>query len=130
MLEAEGGAQDVDLEHRPDLLRGDLGEQAGDLDAGVVDQQIEAAQQVDGRTDRVLPAALVGDVELDEPVAAAEVVGDPLAGLGLEIADHHGGAGGDQCSGHALAETLGPAGDQCLASGQIENAHGLLLQRG
>ena len=124
VLDAERRAEEVDVEHLADLVGLDLGEQAGDLDAGVVDQDVEAAEVLDGLADRPLPAVVAGDVEGDEAVLLAETLGDRAAGLLLEVGDDDGGAGVGQRLGHPLAEPLGPSGDQGLAAGQFEHAHG------
>ena len=102
----------------------DVDQQAGDLDAGVVDQDVETAELADRVGDRGLPAGVVGDVEVHEPVAVAERSGHLGAEVVLQVADHHLGAGCGQRLGHALAESLGAAGDQCPAAGQVEICHG------
>ena len=69
VLDAERGAEDVDLQHRADVLGVHLGDQAGDLDAGVVDQDVQPAELRHGLLDGGGPAGVVGDVEGDEAVA-------------------------------------------------------------
>ena len=97
----------------------------GDLDAGVVDQDVEAAEFVDSRFDRGLPARVVGDVEFDGSHFA--VIAERFRGLRalilLDIADHHGRAGLGQTFGDRRADPLRAAGDQRLAAGQIELTH-------
>ena len=127
-LEAERGAEDVDLEHRADVLRVDVDDQAADLDPGVVDQHVQPAEVGGGRRDRVLPAALVGHVEVHEPVAVAlQRVGDLRAEVVLEVGDDDPGAGRGQGLRHAFAEALGASGDEGRAAGEVESGHGVLL---
>ena len=45
----ERGADDVDLEHAAQVGRVEVDDERGDLDAGVVDQDVEAAELGDGR---------------------------------------------------------------------------------
>ena len=104
--------------------RVEVDEQAGDLDAGVVDQDVEPAELVDRLGDRGLPAGVVGDVEVHEAVALAERLGDLRPEVVLQVGDHDLGAGGGQRPGHALAEALGASGDEGLAAGQVEFGHG------
>jgi hypothetical protein len=124
VLHAQRGAEDVDVEHLADVGRLDLGDHAGDLDPGVVDQDVQATHLVDGLTDGPFPGLVVGDVEGDEAVLLAEPLGDGPPGLLLEVGDDHGGAGARDRLGHPFAEALGPAGDQGPAAGQFEHAHG------
>ena len=107
-LEAESGAEDVDLQHRADVLRVHLDDQAGDLDAGVVDQDVEPAEVGGGGGGGVLPARLVGDVEVHEAVALAlERVGHLLAEVVLQVRDDDAGAGSGERLRHPLPESLG-----------------------
>ena len=101
----------------------EVDEQAGDLDAGVVDQDVEAAELVGRVGDRGLPAGVVGDVEVDEAVPLAERLGHLGPEVVLQVGDDDVGAGRGQRLGHPLAEPLGPAGDQGLAAGQVEIRH-------
>ncbi len=80
MLDAERRAEEVDLEHRADVGGVEVHDQAGDLHARVVDDDVEAAQVVDGGGDRVLPAGVVGDVEVDVGVRLAHRLSDLCAG--------------------------------------------------
>ena len=75
--------------------------------------------------DGVLPARLVGHVEVHEAVAVAlERVGDLLPDVVLQVGDHDTGAGGGERLGHALAESLGAPGHEGGASGQVKVGHG------
>ena len=58
VLDAERGAEHVDLEHPADALRVEVDQQAGDLDARVVDQDVETAQVRDGLRHRLRPAVV------------------------------------------------------------------------
>ena len=48
VLDAERGAEHVDLEHLAGGSGVEVDEQAGDLDAGVVDEDVQAAEQAGG----------------------------------------------------------------------------------
>jgi AcrR family transcriptional regulator len=66
VLDAQRGADDVYVQHATGLDRVEVDDQAGDLDPGIVDQDVEAAERVDGVGDRVFPGGLLGDIEGDE----------------------------------------------------------------
>ena len=93
----------------------EIDQEGGDLDAGVVDQDVEAAELVDGRGDRGLPRRLVGDVEPGGS-GLAPALGDRGGRRGaellLQVADHHRGTRCRQGPGHALAEALRPTRHQ------------------
>src|SRR6267378_1356492 len=59
VLDAERGAQDVDVEHLADIVRIQVDDQARDLHAGVVDHDVQAAELGDRALDAPLPAAVV-----------------------------------------------------------------------
>src|SRR5487761_370708 len=104
--------------------------QRGDLDAGVVDQDVEAAQLADRPGDGALPAGVVGHVELDEARGRAGLAQarDGLLAVTLEnVADHHRGTGPGERLGHARSQPARSAGYQCLASSQVVHAHSKLL---
>ena len=112
---------------RAESLRVDVDEQAGDLDAGVVDQDVEPAEVADGGRDRgVLPARLVGHVEVDEAVRPSPLSESATfaPSVVLQVGDDDRRAGGGERLGHAFAESLGGAGDEGGASGQVEIGHG------
>ena len=68
VLETERGAEQVDVELLADGVRVEVDDQAGDLDAGVVDQDVEAAELSGGLRDGGLPVGVVGGVEVHEAV--------------------------------------------------------------
>ncbi|WP_048546493.1 hypothetical protein [Nostocoides jenkinsii] len=78
-------AEDVDLQHPADFLRLDLGDQVGDLDAGIVDEHVEATEGLDG--------------------------------------------GGSERARHTFSESLGAAGHEGLAAGQVDGGHAAPSQR-
>ena len=59
-------AEQVGLDLRPEVLRGDFLEEPGEEVAGVVDQHVDAAKPLDGGLHGGLGAGGVGDVELDD----------------------------------------------------------------
>jgi hypothetical protein len=108
VLEPERRAQHVDLEHAQEVLPAQVHDQARDLDPRVVDEDVEAAEPLDGGGDRRLPARLVGDVERDGlPV---DLRGD-LRGV-LDVADHHPRTGCGECPRHTGTEPLRAARDE------------------
>ena len=112
VLDAERRAEDVDLEHPSEVVGLGVDDQAGDLDARVVDEDVEPAELLDRGRDRGLPARLVGDVEVRGLTA------DALRGLRgqvvLEVADHHLRAGRGERLRHPGAEAVRAAGDERL----------------
>jgi hypothetical protein len=70
------GALEVDLDHRVPLRLAHVGEHAVTEDAGVVDQDVEPAEGLDGGRDEPLGAV---------PVADVIGVGDGLAAHGLDL---------------------------------------------
>ena len=61
-------------------------------DAGVVHQHVELAELADGGVDRGLPLLGLGDVEVDVARSVADVVGQRLALVVEDVADHDLGA--------------------------------------
>jgi hypothetical protein len=127
VLDTECGAEQVDLEHLACLCRIEVGEQAGDLDPGVVDQDVEPAQLPGRLRDGGRPVVVVGDVEVHEAVSLAERLGDLGSQVVLQVGDDHGGARLRKGVGHALTEALGAAGHEGLAAGEVEICHAVLL---
>jgi hypothetical protein len=126
VLDAQGRAQHVDLEHAPEVGGLDVDEQAGDLDPGVVDQDVQAAEGADGLRHGLVPARLASHVqrhELADRAGLAQRVGGLLAQLLLDVGDDDGRPGPGQGFRHAVAEPAGPAGDQCLPPRQFVHAH-------
>ena len=129
VLDAERGAEQVDLELLAHLGRVEVDDQAGDLDACVVDDDVEPAGALDGGRDGSLPARVVGDVEMDRGVTVSERLGDLAGELVLDVGDDDGGARGGERLGHALAEALGATGHQRGPSGQVDRCHGVVSSR-
>ena len=78
MLHAERGADDVDVEHAAQVVGVDVGHQRGDLDAGVVDQDVEAAERRrPWPSTAASPVVFLGHVELHE--AGLRAAGRQLA---------------------------------------------------
>jgi hypothetical protein len=92
VLDPQRGAEDVDVELAAGLPRLEVDEQAGDLDPGVVHQDVEPAQSRDCGGDCGVLAGVVGDVEVDVDVTLAERLGDLGAEILLEVGHHHRGA--------------------------------------
>jgi len=61
VLDAEGRAQQVDLQLAAHLLRVEVDDETGDLDAGVVDDDVKPTQLAGGVGDGGGPVGVVGD---------------------------------------------------------------------
>ena len=123
-------AEQVDLDHL--VLLGALvgGERREQHDAGVVDQDVCAAELVldalGGGDDRVA----VGDVGLDGDRAVAELVGQRLDALGAARQQRDAVAVGGQRAGGGLADARRGAGDDRDAAGVGVGAHGPTMAPG
>ncbi len=108
-------ALEVEVDHPVPLLGGRVLDRAEQHLAGVVDDDVEAAQLVDGAVDRGDRLLLVGDVGLDRQrgvTGAADLGGQPLQPF--EPARRHrdfGPLGGQRPRGR-LADATAGAGDQ------------------
>ena len=116
-LRGEQKAEDVDVEDLVELLFGD-GLDGGELvDAGVVDENVETAEVLDGRVDDALGFGGLGDVAADGDGLATGGGdgGDDGFGAGLAggVVDDDGCAFGGERLGDGGADTLGCAGDDC-----------------
>jgi hypothetical protein len=130
MFQAERSADDVDVEHAAQLCGLDVRHQRGDLDAGVVDENVESTERVDRCLHRGGPIVFLGDVELHEADLGAtgrQLASGVAAERGQHVADHHRRTGFCQRLRHAFAEAARATGDQCLAAGQVELLHACLL---
>ena len=80
------GALEIDVEHGVVVLFGDVPEGGALFDAGVVDEDVAAAQLLPGLIDEVLGVGHLGDVGLDEDglVAGSLDLGFGLVG-GLDV---------------------------------------------
>lgn len=71
MLGGEDHAQHVDVHDLAIVLDGRVADRAGPFEAGVGEDDVEAAEGLDGVSDHGLDLGLVGDVGLNEGGAAA-----------------------------------------------------------
>ena len=127
VFHAEPDAENVDVAHLADVGGLEIDDERGDLDARVVDENVEAAELGDRGLDRRGPLLVVGDVEIHEialgarlrqscgrlPAALLENVGDHdrRAGIGERRRDsgadaarasRHQGAAARQLSTHGV----------------------------
>ncbi len=112
-LHAEEGAGQVDVDDLLPLRHVERADLAERHDAGVVDQNVELAELVDRGRDRGLPLVGLRDVEVDVACGFTDLVGQCLALLVEDVADHHLGALGNECPGMCGAHAPGAAADQC-----------------
>jgi hypothetical protein len=132
LARAEEGAPEVDADHLVEVRGRELVRRLRDLDAGVVDQDVEAAELVERVLEHAHDVVFLGDIALDEDVADAVLahardtgVNLLLGVLGLlgltQIVD------GDVCAvlgeadGDRLADTRCPAGDEDVLA--LESSH-------
>ncbi|MEY9730679.1 hypothetical protein ABIA07_006580 [Bradyrhizobium yuanmingense] len=119
VLHAEHGADDVDVAHPPGILGPDLADQRRDLDAGIVDEDVVAAEGGDRRSSRFLPLHIVGDIEMHEAGLHSEpgdLAGAILADVIENVADHDRRTGARQCFCNSRSYPAGSAGDQGFAA--------------
>ena len=80
--------------------------------AGIVDHDVDAAEGVHGRTHHLVELGSLRDVGLTPQIAAvADLAGDALGALGVQIGDDDPGALLGEAPRHAFAEAGGRAGD-------------------
>ncbi|MNN73713.1 hypothetical protein D3C81_1898530 [compost metagenome] len=65
-----------------------------------------------GLGDRSLPVCFVGHIQFDEQGMCTDHIGHGLAGLAVDVGNHHAGAFGGQQQGIGLANATGAAGDK------------------
>src|ERR1019366_6416873 len=113
-LGRQEGAVEVDGEHLLPLCEGELLERVDDLDAGVADQDVDAAPGLHDRRDGGVDLAFVGDVGGDGHGAGAaglQLVGGGLRGGHVHVGDGDLGAFACVGGGDLLADAAGGAGD-------------------
>ena len=128
---------DLDLEHQPIALLGELGERDVARHRGVVDEDVDRAEGLDRLVDHPLPILGPGDVGLDRDGSAT---GGPdaihrLGQRSLVLLDRlqcarrhrHLGAGGGEALGDRRADAAAGSGDQRNPSFQLPR-HGTRCQ--
>jgi hypothetical protein len=115
---------EVDRQHAPPVLQGQVGAVLAMDGPGIVDQNIQPAERVRGKAHDLLGGGLIHACEIGLYSRALAPQGlDPREGLfGLmgAIGQRHIGPGGGKAEGYALADAGCPAGDQGLAARQIK----------
>ena len=92
MFGSERCSEDVDLTHTADVVRIEVDHQRGNLDACVVDEDVEAAESLRGGGDCLFPVGVVGDVQLYEAGFDSARTNSLCGGTTLvfeNVADHH-----------------------------------------
>ena len=108
-------ALEVEVDHPVPLLGGGVLDRPQQHLAGVVDEDVEAAELVDGALDRGDRLLLVGDVGLDRQrgvTVATDLGGQPLQPFQPPGRDRDFGSVGRQRSRRRLADAAAGAGDQ------------------
>ena len=112
-LHAEERARQVDVDDLLPLRHVELADLAEGDDAGVVHQNIELAELVDRGGNRGVPLLGRRDVEVHIARGVTDLVGQRLALLVEDVADHHLGALGHQSPRVLGAHAPSAATDQC-----------------
>jgi hypothetical protein len=117
-------AQEVHLQHALEQLGVDLQEWRERVDARVVDEDVQAAEAVDGGGDHrvgVLPAADVRPLDQGTAGAASvQSLGDGAAGLDIEVCDQNGGARLVEAFGDAASDAHRAAGHDRDLAGEVD----------
>jgi hypothetical protein len=85
-----------------------------DARAGVVDEDVDAAEPVEGCVEdsgHVMGNRDVGDGERNGRAAVGQGLGDRATAAGVTADQHHGGAGIGERGREAFSESTGAAGD-------------------
>ena len=91
-----------------------------------VDEEVESAELLHGRSDGTLPVAVVGDVEFHESgggTGLPDGVGSRATVLLEDVADHDRRTGVGEGGSHTGAQPLRTTGDQRFPSCKITHAH-------
>ena len=102
------------------VVDGGLQQRLGQRQPGVVDHQVHPAERQHARGQRLLHGGLVGDVDLDRDglVRPAELVGDLLGVVEVQVGDDDTAALGRDPLRDGLADPRPGAGDQRDPGGQ------------
>jgi hypothetical protein len=123
----EEGAVEVDGNHAPPFGEAEVLDRMHDLDAGVADQDVHAAEGGDGALHGCFHLGFAGDVHHHAErlaAAGAQLCGGVLGRLLVEVGDGDGGAFAQESGGDAAADAARGAGDEC---GLALQQHGDLL---
>jgi hypothetical protein len=121
-------------DHLVEVVRGKLVRRPRDLDAGVVDEDVDPTELLDGIADHPDHVVLAGDVALDEHVTHAGLPDLVDAGVHLllragrfarhaQVVDRNVGAVLCEPDGDRLADARGSAGDENVLA--LQTAHSL-----
>ena len=130
-LRAQQRAPEVDVDHPVPLVDRHVAEpilREVPHDGGVVDQDVDAAERVDGRARHGLCRREIphvdGHADGREPSpsrASAALAGGAL----VDVGQHHGGAGFAECTPVGHADAAGTTGDDGDLPAQIEELRGV-----
>ncbi len=104
------GCDEVDVEHGLKLLVGGFLDDGVPGVAGVVDDDVNGAEGVEGGVDKCGGSGGVGEVSAEVPDAGVGVVGAAEGGFGfeqgglVEVVEHDVGSGGEQALGDGAAD--------------------------
>ncbi len=119
------GRGEVHLDHPAPVGGLELEDRLAELDAGVVDQDVDRDAGRVERGEGGLDRRLVGDVEgrlVDGVALRPEIAGGRGDARRRAAVDHHRGAGFGQAFGEAAAEAAGRSGDERGAAGEVEGS--------
>ena len=126
MAQAQEGAELVDPHLPLDTFQVGVFDAPGEVDAGVVDHDVQLAEQLHRGGHRFGPGRVAADVVGDEHAARAQLGRQRAAFLGQHVGDGHVGAIGQQPAHDRRADAARAAGDQrgLALEGSV---HGALL---
>ena len=117
-------AEGVHTEDALVFLLGEVQEVLHEVDARVAEHDVEAAEHIIGRLDHGVHALAVGHVAVDAAaVLRAELGGDLLEGIGLDVAYDYLAALSDKAGGDGAAYAARTAGDYADLAGKPCGVH-------
>ena len=124
-LAAVGRAHQVHVDHRAEVGEVELGEGLVAQDAGIVDQDVDAAPLGDHAIDHRLHRVGIGDRTLHGArlTAGGHDLGGHRVGARAEVVHHHACAAPCEQQGVLAAKTAARAGDDGDAASQVDHVH-------
>ena len=112
-LAAEERALQVDAQHAVEILFRNIEEVAGRDDAGIVDEDVDLAAEIQRRGEEIGDVVAIADICAHETAGAerSEPLDRRRAGVGVDIRDDDPRPLGHEPLGDGIADPLGTAGD-------------------
>ena len=123
-LRAQEQAGQVDVDHAAERLEVELAQRPHRVDPRVVDEDVDAAEALDGRADHALDALGIADVAVHGQSAVCsqglQGLGRMLAGGEVKVCDDDARARLVQAAGDAEPDPHRTAGDDRGAAGEVD----------